>query len=65
MENYIIIDKNVRYKKDENALKSSYIFEVYKKPFLFGLLGKRKWVYTLTTTDFDLGLNYSKNLIFR
>ena len=66
MEDYILLpEKTIRYKEIKQIEESQYLFEIYKRPFLFGLIGKKRWVLALATTDFDLGYIYSKHLVFK
>jgi len=60
---------NIRFSliEDEDPIFGGFYtdlkFEVFKKPFFFGLIGKRKWEMSMQTNSFHHGLYFSKYLL--
>lgn len=50
----IRISENVRYETDGKW----YIFYVRKRPYFFGLIGFKKWIWKISTSDYNEGVNY-------
>jgi hypothetical protein len=42
---------------------TDYEFEIFKKPYFFGLLGKRRWLWAISTNSISMGLGFSKHLV--
>ncbi|MXN90169.1 hypothetical protein GR160_02935 [Flavobacterium sp. Sd200] len=38
-----------------------YRFEIYQRPYFFGLLGKKRWEFVIQTNDFNLGYSFCKS----
>lgn len=73
MNNYIQITNNIRYKVradiagikpanpgklPEIIEKNVYDFELFRRPFLFGLFGRKKWVYIGTFDSIGSGIEF-------
>jgi len=44
---------------------TDYCFEVFKRPYFWGLIGKKKWEDVIQTNSFSMGLSFSESLINR
>jgi hypothetical protein len=56
--------KIVEYKETMfGGLFEHYRFEIFKRPYLFGLIGKKKWLFTIQTNGFTKGLSFSQYLL--
>jgi len=59
--------KNIRYRKVMYIWDGEEIndieFQVFKRPYIWGLIGKKKWEWTITTNDLDIGIGFSLSLI--
>ncbi len=42
---------------------TDFEFQIFKKPYLWGLLGKKKWDMSIQTNSFSMGLSFSKHLL--
>ena len=40
-----------------------YCFEVFKRPFFWGLIGKKRWEESMQTNSYSMGLSFSKYLL--
>lgn len=40
-----------------------FSFEVFKRPYFFGLIGRKKWERSVQTNGFNEGLSFSKYLL--
>ena len=40
-----------------------YQFQIFKRPYFWGLIGKKKWIWSITTNDVKIGAGFSKTLI--
>ncbi|MCT3917512.1 hypothetical protein HZQ04_15735 [Elizabethkingia anophelis] len=54
--------KIIEYHEFEDVYKD-YRFEIFKRPFLWGLLGRKKWEWTVRTNGFFEGLSFSNYLL--
>jgi hypothetical protein len=48
---------------DEDSTVTDYSFEVYRRPFLWGRLGRKKWEGSIRCNDFEIGRDFSFHLI--
>ena len=60
---------NIRFKIVEDkdpifgGVYEDYHFEIFKRPYLFGLIGYKKWEWAVTTNGFTEGLSFCKYLL--
>ena len=52
----VAISENARYETDGSG--ECYIFYVRKRPYFFGLIGKKKWIWKISTSDYNEGVQY-------
>lgn len=38
-------------------------FQVFKRPYFFGLIGKKRWETSIITNDEQMGMSFSRYLI--
>ena len=66
--NWIEPRDNVRYKLVEyfdfggNKVQE-YHFEIFKRPYFFGLIGKKRWEWVVTTNEYKEGLSFVKYIL--
>lgn len=59
-----IRSRTVEYKDPEWGDKClDYEFQVFKRPYLWGLVGHKKWIWSITTNNTDMGFGFSKSLL--
>lgn len=59
---YFPITPTLRYKEVLIDGKIEYEFQVYKRPWFFGYLGSKRWIWVITTNDFCLGMDFSNTI---
>lgn len=66
---YKNINENIRCRTCEYTCPEwgddlmDYCFEVFKRPYFWGLIGKKRWEESMQTNSFEMGLSFSKYLL--
>lgn len=42
---------------------TDYCFEVFKRPYFWGTIGKKRWEEIIQTNSFSMGLSFCKSLL--
>ncbi len=50
----------IRKTTSEYTFTHYYEFEVYRRPYFFGLLGSKRWIRTSESVNFKIGLSNAK-----
>ena len=58
-----IRNRRIIYTDFEGDFSEDIEFQVFKKPYFFGLLGKKKWQPSIVTNNYNRGLNFSESLL--
>jgi len=45
------------------GITDEYRFEVFKRPYFFGLLGRKKWDFAIMSENFNLGFSFCLHLL--
>lgn len=57
----------IRYKiveeTEDGKIYYDFRFEVFKRPYFFGLLGKKRWEWTIQSSDFATGKSFCEYLL--
>lgn len=52
-----LIRYRIRKTTSEYTFTHYYEFEVYRRPYFFGLLGSKRWVRTAESVNYNTGFN--------
>lgn len=56
--------KTVKYEDPiDGGEYTDYYFVIFRRPFFFGLMGKRKWEFAVQTNCFESGISFCKYLL--
>ena len=61
--NIHIRNRRVEYYDFDGDLVEDIEFQIFKRPYLWGLLGKKKWTWSITTNSYNVGLSFSESLL--
>ncbi len=55
--------KKVTYKDEIDGEVTDWCFEIFKRPFFWGLIGKKRWEMSMQTNSFRMGHDFSAHLL--
>jgi len=55
--------RNVEYLDWDGIICYDIEFQIFKRPYFWGLIGHKKWLWSITTNDMQMGLEFSLSLI--
>ena len=66
--NWINVTEKIRYREVgyyefNGDWAEDMEFEVFKRPYFWGLIGKKKWIWSITTNSMETGLGCSEALL--
>ena len=53
--------REVQYYDWDGELCQEFEFNVFKRPYFFGLIGNRRWIWSITSNSFDIGLGFTND----
>jgi hypothetical protein len=53
--------REVQFYDWDGELCHEFEFNVFKRPYFFGLIGKKRWIWSITANDFGVGLGFTKD----
>jgi len=61
--NNLVRFRKVQYEDEISGVVQDYEFQVFKRPYFFGSLGKKRWSTSIISRSFRLGVNFSLSLV--